>query len=122
MSAARYQVPPTVTVLQGMKSRLTGAKKGHGVLKKKADALTMKFRQILKKIVDTKEQMGLEMQTASFALTEAVYVAGEQVKYTIQESVDARTSAKVRVKAGVDNIAGVKIPNFKRTDEEDDHF
>lgn len=35
-----------------MKSRLTGAQKGHGLLKKKADALQMRFRMILKKIID----------------------------------------------------------------------
>ena len=35
-----------------MKSRLAGAQKGHGLLKKKADALQMRFRMILKKIID----------------------------------------------------------------------
>lgn len=35
-----------------MKSRLTGAQKGHGLLKKKADALQMRFRQILGKIIE----------------------------------------------------------------------
>lgn len=35
-----------------MKGRLKGAQKGHSLLKKKADALQLKFRQILKKIVD----------------------------------------------------------------------
>jgi len=35
-----------------MKQRLKGAQKGHSLLKKKADALTMRFRQILKKIIE----------------------------------------------------------------------
>ena len=38
-----------------MKSRLAGAQKGHGLLKKKADALQMRFRMILKKIIDVME-------------------------------------------------------------------
>ncbi|CAG2108565.1 unnamed protein product [Medioppia subpectinata] len=37
-----------------MKSRLKGAQKGHSLLKKKADALQMRFRLILKKIVEVK--------------------------------------------------------------------
>lgn len=35
-----------------MKSRLQGAQKGHGLLKKKADALQMRFRLILGKIIE----------------------------------------------------------------------
>lgn len=34
-----------------MKIRLAGAQKGHGLLKKKADALQMRFRMILGKII-----------------------------------------------------------------------
>ena len=59
--------------------------------------------------METKEEMGETMRAASFALTQAYYVAGENVKYTIQDGV---SNASVRVHAGVDNIAGVKIPNF----------
>ena len=35
-----------------MKARLKGAQKGHSLLKKKADALTLRFRLILKKIIE----------------------------------------------------------------------
>jgi V-type H+-transporting ATPase subunit D len=41
-SSARLPVVPTVTVLAVMKSRLAGAIKGHSLLKKKADALTIR--------------------------------------------------------------------------------
>lgn len=37
-----------------MKARLAGAQKGHGLLKKKADALQMRFRQILSKIIEVR--------------------------------------------------------------------
>lgn len=35
-----------------MKSRLKGAQKGHSLLKKKSDALTMRFRKILRQIIE----------------------------------------------------------------------
>lgn len=38
-----------------MKARLAGAHKGHGLLKKKADALQMRFRMILSKIIEVCE-------------------------------------------------------------------
>lgn len=41
-NTARLPVVPTVTVLAVMKSRLAGAIKGHSLLKKKADALTIR--------------------------------------------------------------------------------
>lgn len=50
----RYNVVPTVTVLAVMKGRLTGAVKGHALLKKKADALTMRFRQV--SVTETQRQ------------------------------------------------------------------
>jgi len=37
-----------------MKGRLKGAETGHSLLKKKADALTIRFRSILKKIIDVR--------------------------------------------------------------------
>uniref|UniRef100_A0A4W4FR06 V-type proton ATPase subunit D n=1 Tax=Electrophorus electricus TaxID=8005 RepID=A0A4W4FR06_ELEEL len=36
-----------------MKARLKGAQTGRNLLKKKADALSMRFRQILRKIIET---------------------------------------------------------------------
>lgn len=93
MSGNRYQVPPTVTVMAVMKGRLVGAQKGHALLKKKADALTVRFRQILKKIVAIKEDLGSNLRSAFFTLTEAKYAAGE-FKNTVIENV-ALASIKV---------------------------
>lgn len=39
-----------------MKARLKGAQTGRSLLKKKADALSMRFRQILRKIIEVKRR------------------------------------------------------------------
>lgn len=156
------QVVPTVTVLAMMKARLTGAVKGHALLKKKADALTLRCACVrlcclssrahrvfaatlgrtfpraglrqkgaahalyyqaalcarrgeslallptrccwaraqvppdLKKIVETKQEMGRTMRAGAFALTEAKYAAGEFAT-TVLDSVES-----VRVPLTVD--------------------
>ncbi|KAJ0635802.1 putative ATPase, V1 complex, subunit D [Helianthus annuus] len=106
----RLNVVPTVTMLAVVKNRLTGATRGHALLKKKSDALTVQFRQILKKIVSTKESMGTVMKSSAFALTEAKYVAGENIKHIVLENVQ---SASVRVRSRQENVAGVKLPKFE---------
>jgi vacuolar-type H+-ATPase subunit D/Vma8 len=75
----RLVVAPTVTVLQVIKGRLIGATKGHQLLKKKADALTLRYRQILREIVEAKEGMGDKMKGSFFSLAEAKYAAGAAV-------------------------------------------
>lgn len=48
----RLPIFPTRMALTNMKNRLKGAQKGHSLLKKKADALTLRFRALLKRIVE----------------------------------------------------------------------
>lgn len=108
-SQNRLAVVPTVTVLAVMKARLVGATKGHALLKKKADALSLRFRTILKSIVNAKEEMGKLMKESFFGLAQAKYVAGE-FRHTLLDSID---QASVRVKATQDNVAGVKLPRFE---------
>ena len=111
----RLPVVPTVTVLAIMKARLTGASKGHALLKKKADALNMKFRQILKKIVEAKERMGTVMKTSFFSLAQAKYRNGD-FRHTVMDSVDTATTT---VETASENVAGVKIPKLNCVVRED---
>ncbi|KAF3779936.1 V-type proton ATPase subunit D [Nymphaea thermarum] len=93
-----------------MKARLIGATRGHALLKKKSDALTVQFWRILKKIVSAKESMGDIMKTSAFALTEAKHVAGDNVKHVVLENV---RSATLKVRSRQENVAGVKLPRFE---------
>ena len=108
-AGARLNVFPTRQNLQVMKVKLVGAKKGHSLLKKKADALTMRLRLLLRNILKAKEDMGAAFREGNFALAEVKYAAGD-IKPTVIESVGV---AQKKVEIRVDNIAGVKVPVFK---------
>jgi V-type H+-transporting ATPase subunit D len=49
-----------------MKARLKGAQKGHSLLKRKADALQMRFRLILGKIIEVNRYGGANIKFVKF--------------------------------------------------------
>lgn len=115
MSTDREAAFPTRQVLQIYKKKAVGAKKGYDLLKKKSDALTVRFRALLKQIYRTKSTMGDEMKEASFSLAEAVWAADSKFKYQL---IDKPTDARIRVRVQNDNVAGVRLPVFeKMTDQ-----
>lgn len=111
-AGARLAVVPSRMTLQQIKGRLAGAKKGHSMLQKKADALTVRFRSILKDILEKKEGAGEQSKDAMLALAMAKYAFGEELTVVMGESVDE--SAACKVKMTPDNIAGVTLPVFSR--------
>lgn len=107
---AKINVFPTRMTLQLMKMKQKGAKRGYDLLKKKADALTMRFRAILKEILVNKEAMGKELREAHFSLATAKYHAGDFSNAVIEGVKEAT----FRLKIEQDNVAGVLLPNFKK--------
>ncbi|CAG5127413.1 unnamed protein product [Candidula unifasciata] len=105
----RLNVFPSRMALAIIKARLKGAQKGHSLLKKKADALTMRFRSILKKIIDTKQEVGEVMKSAQFSLAEAKFTCGD-ISHLILQNV---TKAAVKVKSKKENVVGVTLPIFE---------
>jgi len=95
--------------LTNTKLRLKGAQTGHSLLAKKRDALTTRFRAILKKVDEAKRKMGRVMQLASFSMAEVTYATGD-ISYLVQEQAK---SATFRVKAKQDNVSGVILPAFE---------
>eukprot|EP00804_Cyclotella_cryptica_P023481 CCRYP_012123-RD/>CCRYP_012123-RD protein AED:0.44 eAED:0.44 QI:0/-1/0/1/-1/0/1/0/247 len=93
---------------QVFKGKKKAAQSGHGLLKKKADALKVKFRDYAKAIAETKSGMAADSSSAFFSLTQAEYAAGNFKQKVSEGSMTAR----VRVGAGIDNVAGVKLPVF----------
>eukprot|EP00527_Entomoneis_sp_CCMP2396_P002559 CAMPEP_0198137118 /NCGR_PEP_ID=MMETSP1443-20131203/662_1 /TAXON_ID=186043 /ORGANISM="Entomoneis sp., Strain CCMP2396" /LENGTH=247 /DNA_ID=CAMNT_0043798451 /DNA_START=163 /DNA_END=906 /DNA_ORIENTATION=- len=104
------EVPPTRMNQQVYKGKCKAAQGGHRLLKKKADALKVKFRDYAKSIAETKSSMAADAASAFFSLTQAEYAAGNFKQKVAEGSMTAR----VRVGAGVDNVAGVKLPVFSK--------
>lgn len=111
-AGARLNVFPTRMALTLMKSKLKGAIRGHSLLKKKSDALSLRFRALLGKLADAKEDMGNSMKTASFALATAKWAAHPQdISHTVIENVGSTASEKLKLNS--DNVAGVHLPTFE---------
>ncbi|KAK3799250.1 hypothetical protein RRG08_054376 [Elysia crispata] len=105
----RLNVFPSRMSLAIMKARLKGAQKGHSLLKKKADALTLRFRSILRNIIETKTEVGEVMKQAQFSLAEAKFTCGD-ISHVILQNV---TKASVKVKSKKENVVGVSLPLFE---------
>mmetsp|Transcript_15680 Transcript_15680/g.27871 ORF Transcript_15680/g.27871 Transcript_15680/m.27871 type:complete len:248 (-) Transcript_15680:431-1174(-) len=93
---------------QMYKVKMTGAKKGFELLKKKADALKARFRALLAEIKAAKEEVAELMPQSYISLASAYYAAGEFREDVIHDAKDA----SIRVFASEDNVAGVKLPVF----------
>eukprot|EP01039_Chlorochromonas_danica_P006657 gene6657-7357_t len=102
------EVPPTRMNLGVFKGKQVAAKKGYDLLKSKADALKVRFRDICKVIYDTKVGMADQSASAFFSLTEAEYAAGNFRNKVLESNM----IASVRVTTRTDNVAGVKLPVF----------
>jgi len=105
-------VPPTRMNQQIFKAKLKAAQGGHKLLKKKADALKVKFRDYAKSIAETKSSMASDASSAFFSMTQAEYAAGNFKQKVAEGSMTAR----VRIGAGINNVAGVRLPVFTKYD------
>jgi len=108
-TGARENVFATRMALTNTKLRLKGAQTGHSLLAKKRDALTTRFRAILRKVDEAKRKMGRVMQLASFSMAEVTYATGD-IAYLVQEQAKLAT---FRVKAKQENVSGVVLPAFE---------
>ncbi|XBW35498.1 hypothetical protein QEN19_001071 [Hanseniaspora menglaensis] len=113
MSNAREQVFPTRMTLTTMKLKLKGAQQGHSLLKRKSEALTKKFREILKKIQLAKLQCGKLMSLAFFTMTElnqANGISNQDLLYLNIMNNVTTSKPRVSINAKVENVSGVFLP------------
>jgi len=117
-SQDRIDVFPSRMNLTLMKARLKGARKGHSLLKKKADALKIRLHSILKKIIEAKNEMGTMMKEAAFSLAEAKFAAGDFGPVVLQNV----SKAQMKVRSKTENVAGVKLPVFEHYEDGTDSY
>jgi len=110
MSASDQRPVPSRMMLQQFKQKRKGAFQGYQLLKKKSDALTARFRGMLKEIVEVKSRVGEELRDASFGLAKASWAAGD-FKCKVVESVKR---PEVTLKVTTENVAGVRLPRFEK--------
>ena len=124
-----------------MKARLAGAQKGHGLLKKKADALQMRFRMILSKIIEVrscffictvsytpKKYRNYHTKINNYiSIKQTKTLMGEIMKEASFSLAEAKfttgdfnqlvlqnvTKAKIKIRSRKDNVAGVNLPVFE---------
>ena len=84
MSAnTRFPALPSRMSLITFKIRLKGAQKGHSLLKRKADALIIRYRLIMAELRRCKLEVIGEMKNAHFSVTSATFIAGD-ISFAVQ--------------------------------------
>lgn len=97
------------TLLQ-FKARIVGAKKGHGLLKKKRDALKTKFQAMLREIVLCKKAVGNMVKDCALSYAKAEYSCDSDFSQSVLNRVK-KPSITLDMKA--ENCAGVQLPSFQ---------
>jgi len=108
----RLNIFPTRMALTQLKIKLAGAIRGHNLLKKKRDALRRRFQSILSQIIENKEAMGAHFKEASFSLAVSKNAFGDMLTSMVLENA---SSATFKIRLTSDNVAGVHLPIFKRS-------
>jgi len=115
MTENKLNVFPSRMVLTGLKDRVTAAKMGYSLLKRKSDAIKANLNLILKEILDIKRKLfKTTMREAAFAHTEATYYADNFNSQVIENT----KMASYRIRCNIKNVAGVKLPVFQQLAEE----
>lgn len=117
-SSDKIQVFPSRGALALMKYKLKAAVKGHSLLKKKADALLMRFREILAQIITVKYEMDQVSKEAYFDLAKAKFAVGD-INFMVLGNV---STAHIKVRMKMENITGCSYPVFDYNESSADPF
>ncbi|KAL0230298.1 hypothetical protein PCE1_003859 [Barthelona sp. PCE] len=100
----------TKMCLKQCKDRLKSAKHGHSLLKKKADALTLRYREVQREIEKAKLELEDAHSTAKERYAEMTFRADSNITHFLEQQVG---SASTKVTSKLVHVAGVVLPRFE---------
>jgi len=109
MARERYDAFPSRMSLQTFKGKKKAASLGFSLLKKKADALKAKQRELLAEIFEAKQELNEAVKDAYFSHTKATYAAGDFNKTVLSSVSRAMTKLAPERK----NVTGVDLLQFR---------
>lgn len=122
MSSGKDRIPgilPSRGAKAAIDARLVSAKKGHGLLKRKADALQLRFRSIYCQIVETKHRMSDIMKEAAICLARAKFETNAEFYQMVLENI---SNAQMKLKKKKENISGIAILEYEAVEVRDDTY
>jgi len=113
MAKERYDAFPSRMMLQTFKAKKKAAALGHSLLKKKADALKARQRELLEEILKAKLELNDAIKDSYFSHTKATYAAGDFNK-TVLSQVG---KAVMKLSTKTQNVTGVKLLSFELVED-----
>jgi len=113
MAKERYDAFPSRMSLQTFKGKKKAAALGHSLLKKKADALKARQRELLEEILKAKLELNDAIKDSYFSHTKATYAAGDFNK-TVLSQVG---KAMLKLSPKTQNVTGVKLLSFEQVED-----
>jgi len=113
MAKERYDAFPSRMSLQLFKGKKKAASLGYNLLKKKADALKARQRELLEEIWACKLELNGAIKDSYFSQTKATYAAGD-INKTVLSQVGR---AIVKLQPTQQNVTGVKLLDFVKVED-----
>lgn len=111
-------IKPTRSELLRTRKRITLAKKGHELLKKKQDSLIIEFFKLLKEIKEEHDQLQIQYTKALQQMNEARVLESDLRIKAAALAVQQAAPVELQIK----NIAGVKVPVVARKPQEHPNY
>ena len=116
MSDQRLNVLPTKMQLMALRQRYAASQRGHSLLKKKLDAMTLQLRSLNSQLVTAREVMVSALKEANWSLTLAQrsVTSGSDLYSTLFSACEA--APNLTVHKIIQNVAGVRVSSFTLCD------